>query len=84
MLTCRVAGDDIIDVYWERVNKDPLPDQNNMSSLSNNKKMLKITVNKARPNHSGKYRCVAYSQWGVVQSNNIKVTITSKRNNVLM
>ena len=84
MLTCRVTGDDISGVYWERMNADPIPDKNNKSSLSNNKKMLKVTISKARPNHSGKYRCVAYSQWGVAHSNNITVTITSKSNDVLM
>ena len=84
ILTCGVTGDDISG-YWERVNADPIPDKNNRSSLNNNnKKMLKITISKAHPNHSGKYRCVAYSQWGVAQSNNVTVTITSKSNNVLM
>ena len=84
-LTCRVTGDDISGVYWERVNDSPLPDGNNGSSLSgDNKKTLKTTISKARPEHSGTYRCVAYSQWGLAQSNNVTVTITSKSNNVLM
>ena len=83
-LTCKVTGDDISGAYWERVNKGPLPNQNNMSSLSNDKRTLRTTINRARPDHSGKYHCVAYSQWGVAQSNNIQVTITSKSNNVLM
>ena len=83
-LTCKVTGDGINGIYWERVNDSLLPDQNNMSSLSSNKRTLTITISKARPEHSGMYRCVAYSQWGVAQSNNIKVTITSKSNNVLM
>ena len=84
MLTCNVTGDDIIGGYWERVNDDPLPVSNNMSSLSNDKKALTITISRARPTHSRRYRCVVYSQWGVAQSRNVRVTITSKSNNVLM
>ena len=79
-----MTGDDIRGVYWERVNDDPIPNQNNMSSLSNNKRTLTITIKRARPDHTGKYHCVAYSQWGVAQSNSVQVTITSKSNNVLM
>ena len=84
MLTCNVNGDDITDGYWERVNDDPLPVNNNVSSLSNDKRTLTITISRARPIHSGRYRCVVYSQWGVAQSRNVQVTITSKSNNVLM
>ena len=83
MLTCNVNGDDITGGYWERVNDDPLPDKN-MSSLSNDKRGLTITISRARPTHSGMYRCVVYSQWGVAQSSNVQVTITSKNNSVLM
>ena len=81
MLTCNVNGDDITGGYWERVDGSQ---QNNMSSLSNNKRMLTITISKARPAHKGRYRCVVYSQWGVAESRNVQVTITSKSNNVLM
>ena len=84
MLTCNVNGDDITGGYWERVNDDPLPNKKNMSSLSNDKRTLTITISRARPSHSGRYRCVVYSQWGVAQSRNVQVTITSKSNNVLM
>ena len=83
LLTCNVNGDDITGGYWERVN-DSLPNRNNMSSLSNNKRTLTITISRARPTHSGTYHCVVYSQWGVAQSSNVQVTITSKSNNVLM
>ena len=83
-LTCNVTGDDIIGGYWERVRDDPLPVSNNMSSLSNDKRTLTITISRARPPHSGRYRCVVYSQWGVARSGNVRVTITSKSNNVLM
>ena len=84
MLTCYVNGDDITGGYWERVNDDPLPVSNNISSLSNDKRTLTITISRARPTHSGRYRCVVYSQWGVAQSRNVQVTITSKSDNVLM
>ena len=83
-LTCEVTGDDIRGAYWERMNGGPIPNQNNMSSLSNNKRTLTITIKRARPDHTGKYRCVAYSQWGVARSKHVQVTITSKSNNVLM
>ena len=83
-LICEVTGDDIIGGYWERVNNNPLPVNNNMSSLSNGKRTLAITISTARPTHSGMYRCVVYSQWGLAQSRNVQVTITSKSNNVLM
>ena len=83
MLTCNVTGDDIIGGYWEKVNDNPLPGSNNRSSLSNDKRTLTITIRRARPTHSGKYRCVVYSQWGVARGN-VRVTITSKSNNVLM
>ena len=78
MLTCNVTGDDITGGYWERVNDNPLPNRNNMSSLSNDKRRLTITISRARPTQSGMYRCVVYSQWGVAQSKNVKVNITSK------
>ena len=82
MLTCNVNGDDITGGYWERVNDNAV--SNNMSSLSNDKRTLTITISRARPTHSGRYRCVVYSQWGVAQSRNVQVTITSKSNNVLI
>ena len=85
MLTCRMTGDDIIGSYWERVNSSSLPSKNNMSSLGrNDKTRLRLIISRARPTHSGRYRCVVYSQWGVAQSRNVQVTITSKSNNVLM
>ena len=82
ILTCEVTGDDITGAYWERVGASPLSTQNNMSSFSNG--VITITISRARPTHSGRYRCVVYSQWGVVQSSNVQVNITSKSNNVLM
>jgi len=79
-----VTGDNIAGVYWERVNGEALPDKNNRSSLSNNKRTLTLTITRARPKHSGSYRCVVYSQWGVAQSENVQVTITSESDNVLI
>ena len=80
-LTCNAFGDDI-NVYWERVNDGPLPTQNNMSSLMEigpSVTSLHLTITRARPMHSGKYRCIAYSELGIVQSNDATVTIKSKR-----
>ena len=82
-LTCEVTGDDIAG-YWERLGGDPLPNKANVSSLSNNKTRLQLIIVEVRPEHSGMYRCVVYSQWGIAQSNNATVTITSESNNVLM
>ena len=83
-LTCKVTGDNITGGYWERVNGNELSNRNNMSSLSNDKRTLVINISRARPTHSGMYHCVVYSQWGVAQSRNVQVTITSKSDNVLM
>ena len=83
MLTCEVTGDDVTG-YWERLGDDPLPKKANMSSLSNNNTTLQLIIAGARAEYSGMYRCVVYSQWGVAQSNNATVTITSESNNVLM
>ena len=83
-LICNVTGDDIAGGYWERMDGVQLMRRNNMSLLSDNKRAVTIKIIKARPDHSGKYRCVAYSQWGVNQSRNVRVTITSESNNVLM
>ena len=77
-LTCEVIGDDIAGGYWEKVDGDPLPHQNNMSSLSNKMKVSTIIITRARPEHSGRYCCVAYSQWGVDRSRNVQVTIASE------
>ena len=82
-LTCEVTGDDIAGGYWERMDGVQLRNRN-MSSLSNNKRTITMTITRARPEHSGMYYCVAYSQWGVGQSRNVQVTITSESNNVLM
>ena len=81
MLTCTVTGDNITGVYWKRTDGSQ---HSNMSSLSNDNRTLTITISEARPTHSGRYRCVVYSQWGVAQSRNVQVTISSKSNNVLM
>ena len=86
LLTCTATGDDIAGGYWERVNRRSLSKGNNDSSLSlsNGNTIIQLNITKACPKHSGMYRCVAYSQWGVAQSRNVTVTITSESNNVLM
>ena len=81
-LTCSVFGDDITGVYWERVNDEPLPTQSNISSLMQDSPLvtlLHLTITRARPMHSGRYHCIAYSEWGVAQSSYVTVTIKSKR-----
>ena len=86
LLTCTATGDDITGGYWERVNRKSLNKGNNdsSSSLSNGNTIIQLNITRARPKHSGMYRCVAYSLWGVAQSTNVTVTITSESNNVLM
>ena len=79
-----MTGDDIAGGYWERVNGGSLNKGNNDSSLSNGNTIVQLIITRARPQHSGMYRCIAYSQWGVDQSRNVQVTITSESNNVLM
>ena len=74
LLVCHVTGDDLAGGYWERLN--PLQNLSNMSSFLNG--VLQLLITRARPIHSGKYRCVVYSQWGMAHSNNVTVTIKSK------
>ena len=82
MLTCEVTGDDVTG-YWERLGGDPLPNKANMSSLTNDNTTLQLIIAGARAEYSGMYRCVVYSQWGMAQSNNVIVIITSE-NSVLI
>ena len=74
-LICIASGDDLAGGYWERLN--PPLDMSNMSLFHENH-ILQLLITRARPMHSGKYRCVVYSQWGVAHSNNVTVNITSK------
>ena len=76
-LTCKVGGDDIAGGYWERINGNALPNRNNGSTTIRNG-TLQLTITRARPDHSGQYHCVVYSQWGMAQSREAKVTITSE------
>ena len=74
-LICSVTGDDIAGGYWERLN----PPQNLSNvSIFLNFGGVQLTINRARPMHSGKYRCVVYSQWGMAHSNNVTVNVMSK------
>ena len=84
-LTCEVTGDDISGGYWERATGGQFPNQKkNMSSLSNDNRTITMKITEVRPNHSGRYRCVAYSQWGMDESKIFRVIITSKSNYVIM
>ena len=73
-LECHVTGDDIAGGYWEKLN--PLQNLSSMSSLSNG--VVKLVINRARPMHTGTYRCVVYSQWGMAHSSNVTLTVKSK------
>ena len=70
-----MTGDDLAGGYWEKLN----PPQN-LSSMSifNSNGGVQLLITRARPMHSGKYRCVVYSQWGMAHSNNVTVNVTSK------
>ena len=74
VLECHATGDDLAGGYWEKLN--PLQNLSTISSLSNG--VVKLVINRARPMHSGNYRCVVYSQWGMAHSNNVTVIIKSK------
>ena len=74
VLTCTATGDDLAGGYWERLY--PLQNLSNISSFLNG--VVQLLITRARPMHSGKYRCVVYSQWGMAHSNNVTVTIKSK------
>ena len=75
ILICTATGDDLAGGYWERLY--PLQNLSNMSSFLGNS-VVRLHITRARPMHSGEYRCVVYSQWGMTHSNNITVTIKSK------
>ena len=74
-LTCVVTGDDLAGGHWEKLN--PLQNLSKMSIFNSNGG-VQLLITRARPMHSGKYRCVVYSQWGMAHSNNVTVNITSK------
>ena len=75
-LVCHATGDDLAGGYWERLN--PLHNLSNMSLFHHNLGVVQLLITRARPMHSGNYRCVVYSQWGVAHSDNVTVTIKSK------
>ena len=79
MMECGITGDDLTGGYWESLKDVSIPNQNNFTLFSDDRTKLKLIITKARPEYSGKYRCVIYSQWGTDQSKNVKVTIKSKR-----
>ena len=75
VLLCTVNGDDLAGGYWERLN--PLQNLSNMSLFQGNS-LVHLQITRARPIHSGKYRCVVYSQWGMAHSNNVTINVKSK------
>ena len=74
VLTCIATGDDLANGYWERLN--PLQNLSSMSSFL--RSGVELTITRARPMHSGEYRCVVYSQWGMAHSDSVTVTVTSR------
>lgn len=82
-LVCEASGENITGGYWEKVQGGRLSKSHNKSkplSYSNGGKAveLKLTIFKAHPIHSGKYRCVVYGQWGLTKSRKVSVIIKSK------
>ena len=75
VLQCIVAGDDLAGGYWERLN--PLQNLSSMSSFQGNA-VVQLLITGAHPVHSGKYRCVVYSQWGMAHSDIVTMTVRSK------
>ena len=82
ILICTAIGENITGGYWERVdgNHGLSPIHNESEPLSNNhrKATLQMTIARAHPTHSGRYRCVIVNQWGVGKSRDVQVTIRSK------
>ena len=70
-----MTGDDLAGGYWEKLN--PPQNMSNMSIFISYV-AVQLHINRAHPMHSGKYRCVVYSQWGMAHSNNVTVNIRSK------
>ena len=81
-LICRVIGANVAGGYWEKVDgKVTLSPNHNKSKLvshNGHKATVKMTITRARPIHSGRYRCVIFNQWSVVTSKDVQVTIRSK------
>ena len=78
--TCELTSENITGAYWERVDGN-LPSAHNESKLhyhNNGKTTLRLSIIRAHPAHSGRYRCVVHNQWGVIVSKNVQVTIGSK------
>ena len=75
LLECHATGDDLAGGYWEKLNF--LQNLSSMSSFLSNG-VVKLVITRARPMHSGEYRCVVYSQWGVAHSDNVSLAIKSK------
>ena len=84
ILICIATGEHINGGYWERADGNQelrLSHNHNRSkpiSHSHHKATVQMNIAKARPRHSGRYRCIAFNRWGVVESRDVLVTIRSK------
>ena len=79
-LSCGVIGEDIAGGYWEKVDGNLPSFRNKSKPLLHNhgNTTLKMVIVRVRPSNSGGYRCVVYSQWWVVKSRKVQVTIRGK------
>ena len=81
-LICKATGENITGGYWEKVQGGSLSPNHNNSKRSHSHDgkamILKLTIIRAHPNHSGRYRCVVYGQLGVIKSRKVNVIIKSK------
>ena len=76
-------GENISGGYWERVDgKVTLSPNHNKSKLishsKHHKATVKMTITRVHPIHSGRYRCVIFTPWSVVKSDDVQVTVRSK------
>ena len=80
-LICEATGENITGGCWVKVDGSLSPNHNKskQSYLHDGKTIvLKLTITRAHPVHSGRYHCVVYGQWGVKKSRNVNVIIKSK------
>ena len=82
ILICTAIGDNIDGGYWEKVDGNhglsPIHNRSMPVSHSHRKATVQMNIAKAHPTHSGRYRCVVFNRWGVVNSRNVQVIIRSK------
>ena len=72
ILKCPVKDDYFVGGYWEKIDRDPLPNECNKSSeyYDNVTEVHMIQLNITKPNSdcSGEFQCIAYNKWGMAVS----------------